>query len=227
MAGRVRRGDRLERAGSDRERQVGDPAAALPDALQDLVGEMQPGRRRGDGERLAREHGLVGLAVFRAVRSARLAPDVGGQGNASDPGEELLVERPLEEDLAFPVIADAVHDRRKALRESDSKSGLRPAPGPGQRQPHSAGVERPQEKDLDQAVLRVPAEEARRPDSHVVSNEDVAGSEKVRQVGKGAVLDRPGPPVEDEQAARPPLAGLLRDSAGRQVVVEEIDAHGA
>jgi hypothetical protein len=88
-----------------------------------------------------------------------------------------------------------------------------------------SGVPRFEEEDLDEALLGVAAIEPRGPDPDVVADQEIARAQKLRQVGEPPVPELSGLAIQDEQAALPPRPGLLRDAVGRQLVVEEGDAH--
>ena len=80
--------DRPEGAEADVERAVdaGDPPRG--EAAEDVVGEVEPGRRRGDGPRHLGVEGLVAEPVARPF--APLA-DVRGQGDLSVPFQSSAV----------------------------------------------------------------------------------------------------------------------------------------
>ncbi len=84
-----------------------------------------------------------------------------------------------------------------------------------------------EQEDLDAAALGVLSVEPRVADAHVVAHEEVARRKQPGQVREGAVRDRPRRSVENQEPALSPRPGGLRDPLGGQVIVEEIDAHGA
>ena len=230
MARGVLGGHGLERPGANRERQVRDRDAARADRLQDLLGEVQPRGGRGDCERLAREDGLVRRAVLGPVGRAGLAADVRREGGPADPLEQREIERPVERHGALSALGiDRLDARREVVLEANRAPGLRApsrlrqgSPAPGVRR---VGTLRPEQEDLDEAALGVPAVEPRRTDPHVVTDEKVALAEQLREIGESAVRDRAVLARHHEEPA--PAAGprLLRDPIDRQLVVEERDAH--
>src|SRR5262249_3544013 len=63
------------------------------DSLQKSIGEVEPGRRRRDRAALAREHGLVALAVFFRAQIVGLALDVRWQGRNPGAVDQLARAR--------------------------------------------------------------------------------------------------------------------------------------
>ncbi len=154
----------------------------------------------------------------------------GGRGVPADPLEQREIERPVERHGALSALGiDRLDARREVLLEANRAAGLRApsrlrqgSPAPGVRR---VGTLRPEQEDLDEAALGVPAVEPRRADPHVVTDEKVALAEQLREIGESAVRDRAVLARHHEEPA--PAAGprLLRDPIDRQLVVEERDAH--
>jgi hypothetical protein len=146
----------------------------------------------------------------------------------TNPIQESLVEGPVEDDGAAPVLGDVRDLRRQTFVEAEGPAWLRAAAGPGERQPAAApGLGLAQQEDLHEPVLRVASEEPRRAYPDVVADEEIARPQEVRQIPKVRVRDGARRPVEPEEAARAARSRLLRDPVHRQLVVEEIEAHAA
>ena len=224
---RVFGGHGLERSRADGEREVRDGDAARADAIEDVFREMQAGGRRGDRHRLSREDGLIGLPVLGPVGGPRLPPDVGRERNVADPLEKSIVHLPVESHFAPAVRADRRDNGRESVLEADPPPLLRAPARLRQGFPFPAAVRgRAQQEDLDQSALFVPPIETREPDADVVSHEQVAAAQELRELGEPPVLDGAGSAVEHEQPARPAGPRLLRDQVRREKVIEEGYLHG-
>ncbi len=146
---------------------------------------MQAGRRRRDGARRAREHGLVTLAVARIRRAldvrrqrhfAVLAPKRSG----------IAIERELDEAVVARVDA-----RAPPAVELDLGAGLRHV-ARTQLHEHAAGTEKALEQQLDaSAARRALAAKARRQHASVVADEQVARMQEIGQIREPAVVGRP------------------------------------
>jgi hypothetical protein len=146
----------------------------------------------------------------------------------ADSLEETLVDLAVELHFPLPALMDPVDRQREPAREPHGTASLRAAAGSGQSHPTAlVAPDRVKQKDLDPATLRVCPVEARVPDSDVVAHQEVARREQLGQIREGAVHDGSGGAIENEEPALPSWSRDLSDPLGRQVVVEEIDAHGA
>ena len=204
---------------------ISTPRARIDDRIS--LGEVESRGRRRDRERLAREDGLVRGAVLGTVERPGLAPDVGRQGSASDPVEEGVVERAVEGHGASPVLCDVDDLGAQVLVEEDPPALPGAASRLGEREPAGAvRVLLSEEKDLDEPPRGVAAVEPRRPNAHVVANEEVSVAQEIRKLREAPVPDLAGRAIERHQAARSARPRLLRDPLRRKLVVEEIDAHG-
>ena len=138
------------------------------------------------------------------------------------------VERAIESHRAPAVVAHFDDFCRKALVERDPRARLRAPAGLCERAPEpGAGFLRRQEKDFDEAPLRVATVEPRGPHGDVVPHEEISCAEKLGNLFEPPVLHRSAASIENQQAARPSRPRLLRDPLRGQVVVEEVDAHGS
>ncbi len=218
--------DRLERSRTDGEGQVRNDDAAAADPSQDVVGEVEPGSRGGDGQRLPGEDRLVRLPVLRPVGRARLAPDVGGERNVADLFQERVVDFPVEGDQAAAVVGDAFDLRLEPFGEANGSALLRAASRPGESLP-APGIAagRAQEEDLDEPALLVPAVEPRVADPHVVAHENVPLREQPGKVREPPVRDGSRPPIQDQQPARASRPRRLSDPVRRKKVIEQVNPH--
>ena len=70
--------------------------------------------------------------------------------------------------------------------------------------------------------------QSRRDHARIVEHQNIAGLQKIQQVGKLVVLDASGFPLQNQQArAVAARRGLLRDELGRQVEMKISGAHAA
>ena len=147
--------------------------------IEDRLGEVQAGRRRGHGPALAGEHGLVPLAVRVEIRPL----DVGRQRHMADGVDEIhhrpcligpqAYQAPAEE----PLLEHLAAERVAAALEAQAASRLQPLPGVHQRLPVLI-VHARDEQAFDLAATRLArAEQARREHLRVVQDEDVAPRE--------------------------------------------------
>ena len=187
---------------------------------------MEAGRRRGDRPGLASEDRLVGLAVFRQIRGARLPPDVGRQRHAADLFQEGVVHVAIEGDLPASVLADGFHAGAEAAREADRRKPFGSAARFREREPPARVPAQGMEKeDLDESVLGISTPEPRAADPHIVAHEEVPFAEELGEVREPPVRHGSRFSIQDHQAARPARSGRLRDPAGRKGVVEEVNPH--
>ena len=226
VTGRVVGSHRFERAGPNGERQIGDGDRALGETVEHFRREVETRSGCGDRERFAGENRLIGLAILRPVRGSGLSTDVRRQRHVSDAAQKRIVDRAIKDDLAPPVRPDFRDDGPDSAVELGSLPGLGAAAGLGQSEPTPLiGVEALEQEDLDETSLAVAAPKAGRPHGDVVAHEKIPGGKQLRQMREHPMGDRSALPVENEQPTRAAGTRLLGNPAGRQSVVEEIDAH--
>ena len=202
---------------------ISTPRARGPS--KDLLGEVESGGRRGDRERLAREDGLVGLAVLRAV--GRPAPagcrEAAGRGRSARAGPRRLSRSNID-----PRRAVVSTFATRASRPSSNRI-VRPLfarrPGFARACQRGSPLDRAKEEDLDEPVLLVAAvEPRRRTRTSLRTSRSPAGADPEARRSGGA---RSPPSSRSSTSSRlvPRGRGCLRDAVRRQVVVEEVDAH--
>ncbi len=219
-------GDRLERAGAHGECEVGDLDSARVEVRKCPRREVQPGGRRRHRERLAGIDGLVALPILFAIGRPGFPADVGRQRDVADPLEQLLGKWAIELDEP-PRFAVHVEDGAADLSvEPDRAAGLRATARLRESEPSAAvGSVRAKEEDLDQPVPLVAAEEPGLADLDVVTHEQFARLQELRQLAEGTMRDRPGLSIERQEPARAARPRILRNTLRRQFVVEDIDSH--
>src|SRR3989442_464826 len=133
----VGRPHRLEGAGADVQGQHGRGHARGGERLEELLGEMQPRRGRGDGALLARVDRLVALAIQDRPRIGVAALDVGRKwGRSVPPYGVLHVAVPAREPYAYPAVRSLPQELRlEALRDQKTRSRAQTARGRGQAAP--------------------------------------------------------------------------------------------
>ena len=216
-----RRRDRLERVQADGEldRVDGDPRRGEP--LEQLRGEVQPGRRRGGRARLPGIHGLVTLGPIEAGR------DVGRQRHLADP-----VER-LQRSIGAEARRERVAGRRAPDDRGDRRAvGRRAAPRRARSRragrTSASHVVDPVASSSSTSTAPPVARRRRRPRRQhpgVVDDDDVAGAQEIGKVGDRPVVGRRAPPVDEQPGSVARLDRHLGDALRRQLVVELLQPH--
>ena len=187
--------DRLEGTRADVQRNVRKRDAALAQALEHRLVEMQAGRGRRDRARVPCINGLIALAVLglrraRYIRRQRdLAVtieiggerDVGGDSQAKEPPFTLEHRRPC------------ASVERKGSADLGRMAG-------GELHPRFVVCDDALEQDLDSAAAVLAAMKARANDFGVVEDEQVPGREQLGQVRERAIVELRAGDVQ--QAAR-------------------------
>ena len=183
---------------------------------------MQPGRRRGDRARLAREHGLVGLPVGRVA--ARRAPDVGRQRHGPVRLQRGVERGPFrrEGQQRLARLAALLQHRFQPALKGDAVPFAQAPSGPREGEP-APGVHAPVQQRLHPGRA-APAPKPRRDHPRVVDDHEVAGPQQVRQVGDAPVREAVAHMQQPRRVAR--LRGALRDQVRGQVEIEIAGAQG-
>ncbi len=217
--------DRGEGAGADMERDEAAPDPGRIQAGEQFLGQVQRGGGCRDRTVAAGEHGLV-VGRHRGCRRPSAAGCRAASGMA--PAARIASSR------ASPASAKS----RRTLPSSSLPATVAAKPGceldrvalaqalARLRQRPPGGIADPlDQRDLDRH-LAAPAEEAGRQDAGVVEDQEIPRAQKRRQVAHHRLAQWPA--VHQEQprcVARPDRR--LRDQLGRQLEIEQVDAHGA
>ena len=198
VLGRVVGLDGQEGAGPDVQRHGVARHPAVVETVQELVGEVQAGRRRRHGAFRGGEHGLVVETV--ALVGRPLAGDVGRQRRLAEPGDRLVQHRAGEGEAQEDVAAlpsplhlgvepgELAGRALRGLAEADAVADGEPLRRPGEGAPAIRALA-PMQGDLDPGRRLAPdpkAGEAGGDHLGVVDDEGVAGAEQV-----GEIADRP------------------------------------
>lgn len=215
--------DRAECAQPHVQQHGHDVDALGADALQQLGGEVQPGRRRGGAAVDLRVDGLVA----RAVRE--LFVDVGGKRHLAEPVEHVFKHALIEEAHRAPAVLADGQDLggQFALAEHEARAGFGLLAGLEDDLPVRQ-IQAAQQQKLDgSARALLDAVQAGGNDARLVDHQHVAGVQVIGDVAEDAVLNLPAVPVVDEQAAAVArLCGRLRDEFLRKFVVKIACLHG-
>ena len=127
---------RLERAVAHVQRDLDERHAARRERRQERRAQVQAGGRGGHGSALAREHGLIAIAIVAAIGPL----DIGRQRHMADRVHHSIDRRPVfgpQTQLAAavkPPREDFAVQRRRAV-EDDAPPRSEPLPGMHQRFP--------------------------------------------------------------------------------------------
>ncbi len=213
-------GHRLEGADADVQRHRGALDSRRLEPPEQRGVEVQPGGGRGDGAGLAREHGLIALAIGGLVG----AFDVRRQRHVAEP-LEMRLDRLGEAERAPAVLARRHHFGFEAVGEAHPIA----RPGAFARLRERVPFPRPELLDQQQlhlAAAPAPAEEPRRHHLGVVDHQQVPRSQDPGQVSHSPVPLRAFR-IEAEEPARAARRRALRDAVVGQVVVEVAGEHGS
>ncbi len=171
--------------------------AARSDGVEDGLGQVEAGGRRGHRTLDSGVDGLVALGVGQRL------VDVGRQGHRAVLGRVDQQPHP-----AGALVVDGFADlgRRLARLGHQDGTGDEASTRPDERPPDAGagtGVWLQQE-DLGGAARRLAQLQARRQHPGLVDHEHVAGTEQVRQIGDPAMGRRRGRIEVDEQSGRIP-----------------------
>ena len=201
---------------ADVQQHAGDVHAAILDAREQLVGEVQAGRRRGGAAGVFRIDGLVAVVVLEPlgdVRRQRHHPDL----------VELFhkIAFILEPNQPDAALQNAGHLSGHAARVGEDGAGAGLFAGTGQTLPKLA-LARGAAQQNRLHLARMPAacpENARGDDLGVVEHKAVARPQQAGDVAEEHMPDPTGRAVNRHQAAHiPPLGRRLRDEPLGQLV---------
>ena len=161
---------------------------------------------------------------YRELQRA-LHPDKFAGASASE--RRLSLSKAVEVNEAYRILRDDLARAEALLAQHRGAASTKaPEAEPGflmeMMEQREALGEAKQQKDLDApSAVRALSKEPRRKDTAPVHDEQVAGSEQLRQVAKHLVANRAALAVEHQQTGGVALGkGLLRDPLGRELVVE-------
>ncbi len=211
------------------KRHLGEGDALGPERGQQVRVEMQRCRGRGDRPGMAREDGLVVVAVLCVRRAER--GDVGRQRHVAgrrQRGVEIGA-RPVERKLGLPL-GDALDTGGKAAPEDDLLALLQLSQRLDQRRPAAAG-QRLGQRHLDLrhrfALRRLPGAVPRKPrrdHAGIVQHQPVPRPQQVDQIAHMQVADRVALGEEEpRRRARP--RGPRGDQPFGQVEIEIAELH--
>ena len=198
----------LERAVADVKRDLGTLNATAGERVQQLLREVQSGRRRGDRPFHRRVNGLIALAVHGSIR----AFDVRRQRNVTERVDQRVDARASrlgpESDQASPekLPLDDLGDERSGVSfEPHASTFAQLLTGVHESVPQLSIVallfSSCEQKTFDHpAGIHSAPEKPRRKYSGVVGHEQVAGAQEIGQIAEAAVL---GPAVETIQHHQP------------------------
>ena len=220
---RVRHLDRREGANPDMKGHEGALHTTLGEPGEKPLGQVERGRGCGHGSVPAGEDGLV---IENIARIAAARPANVGRQRHGTPGPDRVDQSRTCEPEGEPhpaLLVLGLDLGRKIGREVNLIARPQTPAGPSQRPP-GGSVDPLDQRDLDHS-LAATAEETGRQHARVVEDHEIARPEALRQVAHGPFAK--GPVVDQQQARGVARAGRrLRDQFGRQVEVEELDAHG-
>ncbi len=204
------------------------------EAGQQLGREVEPGGRRGHRAELVRVDGLVALAVVDSRRSGRIQVQGEGLPPFKDVGrnrhvaEGLEIDLPEEAEDPLAALQGLEHlglqgrGARLAGAEAEPHTGEGPLGRFHQGGPVAgAGF-------LDQEERKGPVLGLEAGGDHpaVVEDQEVVGTEEIRQIGEAGVGEGAVGPVHHQEAGAGPLrGGIGRDQFGRQLEGEIIGTH--
>jgi len=194
-----------------------NPARTKPG--EERFGEMEACGRRRDTSRLAREDGLVALAIEGRIGSI----DVGRKGQPAEPFEKLEdIGLPLESHGAGAIRMDGHDSAVLGLAELHHRPRLELSA----RADHGAeflGVQgfREEVQDLGPAPARGSPEQSGGKDPAAVHDQEIALPEQIGEPGEAVMLDRAAASVQGQKARGVPVGErFLRDQLRRQVEIE-------
>ena len=209
--------DGAECSESHMQRDIGKRNALVRNALQQLLCEVQSGRRRGGGAGDAGIDRLIALAV------GKLLADIGRKRHLAEALEQLE-EDPLIVELHQAVAALLLgRDRRgeRAVAEREFSTGMQLSARLGKAFPDAAAFVLQKQQLHGSARRHAVAEQARGQHARIVHHKAVARLQVVHDIIKMPVLQLAGLPVEHHQAgAVAPLQRCLCDELLRQIIVK-------
>ena len=206
----------LERAQPHMKCQVGDEHTPGADSLQDIRGEVQPGRGRGNRAALPRKDGLVTLTIKILILTA----NVRGQRDMPkkiQSGKEVVHRREAKQTFAeFAVSRDSGLEEWSSIgrREGHLLAHRHPPRRAGQRPPFPfVDLLGEQHFQLSGVAFSLPhAKQPRRDYTAVVQHQHITSGQQLRQSVEPRVLPCSARPAQSQHAAAPAFdRGLLRD----------------
>ena len=180
---------------------------------------MQTRRRCGHSAGMARIHRLVAGLIGRFRRAAKVRRQRHLAGSV-----EQLFDRRGEGQFEPLAVATGDGDAKVTTENQLGAVARRLAGAHMGKRGMRAGY--PLDQDLNGTAGRLPAGKPRGNYLGVVDDQDVAGVEFVRQIGKPRIDAAIGARVDDEHAARGPLGERVAgDQLGRQLVVVLAGGH--
>jgi hypothetical protein len=195
---------RQKRAWADVEYDGRQLDAVPADSSEEILGEVQPGRGRGNTPFLPGKDRLVPLAVAGRVR----APDVGRQGNVPVPFDvpaDIVGQQRNQVATVGPIEA-LRHTHPEAIRDRDLLARAKARCGAKQRLPGAVVLQSAHEQHLHTTARSSPAEQTRRQNPRPVENEEVARVQELDQITEDPVAQASVASRENQQARGVPFA---------------------
>ncbi len=205
--------DRLKCPETDMQSDFGQGGAGISDAVQNLAGKVQAGSGGGNGAALAREDGLVTVAIRESV----LALDVRRQGHVTETvqcGVDVFVAEEADRPFAAFALSD---DFDREVIELNDRARSEFAPGPNQSAPFAL-VFRNRFKKQD---LGFASQQARRQHAGVVQDDAIAFAQEGWELAELPVFESLLGAMNHEHPRAVAFGGrLLGDQLLGQFVIE-------